>query len=249
MKRSVILILACLFAFPFIARSQFETEGIKKAETAPTPVEKPPKQPKNKQDIALIQEQGTTGGATNISNNPYISSGMFLEPGWMPGRVIIDDRNTLDIVMLRYDIYHQQMQFIRGKDTLAFSKPEEIKCFELEGKRFIYIDFESNGKIGKSYFEVLYDGNCKLLLHRTVQYHQYSESPLSQPSDLYNREYEYYISKKDDVARPVRPSTKSVLNVFNDKEEEIRYFINDNNLKMNNSDHLKQVVAYYNSLP
>ena len=55
----------------------------------------------------------------------------------------------LDNILLRYDIYHQQIQFIRENDTLAFSKPEEVKCFIFDNRKFVYADFQSNGVIGK----------------------------------------------------------------------------------------------------
>jgi hypothetical protein len=246
MKRSILMVLACVFILPFAARSQ--NEGIK-AVSNPVPVEKQSMHTKITQEMALVQEQGTKGGAHSPSAISEKNDGMYLEPGWMPGKVMLNDRSVIDNILLRYDIYHQQIQFIRENDTLAFAKPEEAEYFIFDDRKFIYSDFQSNDIIGKRYFEVLSDGNCKLLLHRTVKYHLDPDAHSNLADDLYIRESEYYILKKGDIAKPVSAGRKSMLCAFKDKEEQVKEFIKDNNLKMNTCDQMQQVVEYYNSLP
>jgi len=246
MKRSILMILACIFIFSFEARSQ--NEGIKTASN-PVQYDKSPMNAKITQDFAMVQEQGTTGGAPGPSAIADKNSGMFLEPGWTPGRVVLIDQSVLDNILLRYDIYHQQVQFVRENDTLAFAKPEEAACFILDNRKFIYTDYENGGLISKGYFEVLSDGNCKLLLRRMVKYHLDPDEHSNISDDLYVRESEYYIKKNADMAKPVRACRKSVLCAFKDKEEQVKWFIEENNLKMNTCDQIQLVVAYYNSLP
>ena len=246
MKRSVVLILACIFVLPFAARSQ--NEGIK-ATSNPKPVEKSPMYQRTTQDMALMQQQGTTGGATSPSGLSSQNAGMYLEPGWAKGRVMLNDKSVLENILLRYDIYNQQIQFIRDNDTLAFAKPDEVKYFVLDGKNFIYTDFENEGVVGKGYFEVITEGNCELLLRRTIKYHIDTDTKPTLTEDVYVRECEYYIAKNGDMAKPVRVCRKSVLCAFKDKEDQVKDYLNDNNMKMNTCDQLKQVVAYYNSLP
>jgi len=246
MRNQIFIILACLFTFPFIARSQ--NEGIKPVSNASF-VEKAPMHARSTQQMSMIQDQGPTGGATMEPGIFSGNSSLFLEPGWASGRVLLKDQTLLDDVKLRYDIYHQQIQFIQGNDTLAFAKPDEVHCFMFAGRKFIYADYQSSGIIGKSYFEIMADGNCRLLLRRTIKYHMDPESVSNLEDEIFVRENEYFIEKRGEIARPVRACKKSVLCVFKDKEDEVKEFMQKNNMKVKTCDELMQVVAYYNTLP
>jgi hypothetical protein len=245
MKKSFLFILACITFFPFTARSQ--NEGIK-AVANPLPEEGKALQTRSTREMAMLQEQGTTGGAAMPSGINATNSPLYLEPGWVAGSVELRDNSGIGIIMLRYDIYHQQIQFIKGKDTLAFAKPEEVAYFMLGDKKIIYTDYQGSGTKGKSYFEVLSDGGCRLLQRRIVKYHLEPDVSGNLKDELYIRENEFYIEKNGDVAKPIRACRKSVLCAFNDKEDEIKAFMEQNDLKMNCCEELKQVVAYYNTL-
>jgi hypothetical protein len=247
MNRSIVLILACIFVIPLAARPQ--NEGIK-ATSNPQIVEKPPMHPRSTQEMAMMQEKDAAGGgAKNPVDLLARDEGIYLEPGWAKGRVMLSDHIVMENIQLRYDIYHQQIQFIRDNDTLAFARPDEIKCFVLDGKNFIYADYQNDELISKGYFEVVSQGNCMLLLRRTIKYHIDPDTEPLLKNDIYIRECQYYISKNGETAKPVRTCRKSVLCAFKDKEKEVKDFMDDNNIKMNTCDQLKQVVAFYNTLP
>jgi hypothetical protein len=246
MKRSMYWILACFVLISVSARSQ--NEGVKAAAN-PLPVQNALMNSRGPEDLAMIQDNSTTGGSTTPESLFTRPDGIYLEPGWAAGRVMLNDNVVLDNLLLRYDLYHQQIQFVRGNDTLAFSKPEEVKCFVLDGRNFIFTGYQNNGALAKGFFEILSDGDCKLLLRRTIKYHLNSETGQNLEDDVFVRECEYFIMKKDNMAKPVRSCKKSVLCAFHDKEDQIRAYMDDNNLKMNSCDQLKQVVAYYNSIP
>jgi hypothetical protein len=245
MKKSIILILAFVIFIPFLARTQ--NEGIK-ASSSPTPTENPGVQPVPSQNMSLFASQGPVGGAGNSADMLYQSGSIYLEPGWVPGQVVLRDESTLDNVLLRYDIYNQQLQFIKEKDTLAFSKPEEVSYFLLDGKKFIYTDFLDNGLIKKGFFELITDDNCKLMIHRIIKYHMDADSHPNLKDDVYVRESQYYVMKPGDVARYVTTGRKSVLNALKDKEPQIQEFIDSRKMKMNTFGDLKEVIAYYNTL-
>lgn len=246
MKRSILLILACFLVFAFSARSQ--NQGIK-ASANPKPVEKPPMYQRTTQDMATIQNQSPAGASTSPSGLSDRNAGPYLEPGWVTGHVRLKDQSQLDGIMLRYDLYNQQIQFIRDEDTLAFSKPEEVEYFLLDGKKIVYSDYDHEGVKGKSFFEVLTEGDCKLMVRWVVTYHVDPDANPAVTGDVYVRECQYYIEKKDDLAKPVKACRKSVLCAFKDKEDQIRDYLDQKGLKMNTCDQLKEVVTYYNSLP
>ena len=245
MKRNVILILAGVFLFPLFARPQ--NEGVKPVAN-PVPVKQEAMQNRTTREMAMIQEQTTGGGAPMPSGIASENSPLYLEPGWMPGKVYLKDKSEMDFPMLRYDIYHQQIQFIKDRDTLAFSNPEEISMIMLGNRKMIYTDFDRNGVMAKSYFELLAEGDCRLLMHRTIKYHIDEESADNLKDEIYIRECEYFIERNDETAKQIRNCRKGVLCAFKDKEEEIDSYMKEQDLKMNTCEDLKQVVDYYNSL-
>jgi hypothetical protein len=246
MKNSILIILACLMSFPFIARSQ--NEEMKTRSKVRVPVMNAEVQ-RTSQDLAMLQGNETQGGGAQAAGITDVSSSLYLEPGWAPGSVVLNNYSTIDGLMLRYDLYHQQVQFIQGEDTLAFANPEETAYFNIDQRKFIFTEYADNQILDKGYFEVLSDGDCKLLLRRCIRYHMAPESVDNLRDEIYIRECEYYLQRKNEPARQIKICRKSVLCAFKDKETEIKQFIKDNDLKMNNCDQLKDVVAYYNSLP
>lgn len=246
MKSLSVMILACLVGLFFEARSQ--SDGVKMSAN-PSATIKQTSVSAASQNIAVIQDQPITGGATMNQSMSGTEGGMYLEPGWAPGSVTLNNEEVMDGILLRYDLYHQQIQFIKDKDTMAFARPEEAGFFILNGKKFIYTDFLNGAIVGKSYFEVLSDGNCKLLLRRIIRYHLDSDIGINGQDDRFVRECEYYLAKPGEMARPVKASRKTVLSAFSDKEQQVSGFIDANKLKMNDCRDLMKVVDYYNSLP
>jgi hypothetical protein len=245
MKRTFIFFLAFLIMMPFTASSQ--NEGIKPVAN-PAPSNKHPMYEKTTREMAMMREQGTSGGSPCPTGLPSESATCYLEPGWTGGRVLLNDNSLMEDVQLRYDIYHQQLQFVRDDDTLAFAKPEEVKCFMLGDRHFVYADYQVDNIVGHGYFELASEGEYRMMVRRTVKYHADPEGKPSLGEDVYVKECSYFLSKNGETAKPVKLSRKSVLAAFANKQEEIRQFMDDHDIRLNDCHQLKEVVDYYNSL-
>jgi hypothetical protein len=175
-------------------------------------------------------------------------TGMYLEDGWLPGYALLVDGTRMGHLLLRYDIYNQQMQFISKGDTLAFSDPGELSHIFMDGRKFIYGECVTDGVISKGYFEVLKEGECQLLLRRSVSHHMVKDGITGPQNEEFLRDVRYYVKKEDQVPREIRACKKSVLCAFADEEVKIKEFMKANDLKMKCCEDLMQVVAFYNSL-
>ena len=211
----------------------------------------------NRSGTSMYERSASQPGQVPRANNaggkyeryPYSrESGMYLNEGWSQGYASLKDRSRMDHLLLRYDVYNQQMQFISGTDTLAFSNPGELDYLQMDGKRFIYGPFEYEGVMDEGYFEVLKDGDCQLLLRRTVTHHIQKDGISGPGEEEFLRDVTYFIKKGDQVAREIRTCKKSVLCAFKDEEEKVKEFMKTNDLKMKCCEDLMQVVAFYNSL-
>jgi len=83
----------------------------------------------------------------------------------------LDKINKLD-GLFRYNLFAQEFEMVYKMDTFAISAPLDIKSILLSNKKFIYgfyIEREfGNEYLGSSYFEVLNEGKCKLLIRHEV---------------------------------------------------------------------------------
>jgi hypothetical protein len=244
MKISVLLILAVMIITPFNARSQ--NEGVKSSSTAQGGRTSSMNEI-NSPDLTVVKEYEQSGGSPG-NYMVYDQSGMYLEPGWSPGYVMLKDKTRIDEIKLRYDLYHQQMQFVRKGDTLAFKNPGELDYLYMGNRKFVYCDYNQDGVINQGFFEVLHEGKCPLYLHRSIRYHLDPEDRPSLSQDVYIRQSDYYILKDNQMAEMIKLTRKGILNTFQDKEAEVAGFMNDNNLSGKTCDELKLVIAFYNSL-
>jgi len=246
MKRSIFIILAALLIIPLITWSQ--NEGVKQVAYS-DPVNQTSIYSRTDRENAIIMDQPSTGGAPGPTSLPMLNNSCYLEPGWTEGSVMLSNNSILENINLRYDLYHQQLQFVRDDDTLAFANPNEIKSFDLGKQHFIYTNYKSGNLVGKGYFEVVADGKCDLLVRRTVKYHLETDANPSLQQELYIRECNYYLSRNGETAMQVKISKSDVLAALSDKQQEIKQYMDVNKIKMNSCEQLKTVVDYYNTLP
>lgn len=174
-------------------------------------------------------------------------TGMYLDDEWKEGSARVQDGKILE-GDFRYNIYHQQMQAIRNGDTFAFARPEELEWLKIDGRKFVYTTFmRESGEVAASWFEVLCDGDCCLLLRRYIKYRMTDGDDDHTNDQLYKLD-EYYAQKGSDCAERLNLSRKEILRAMKDHREEVEDFIKSERLKLRHEEDLVRLVAYYNSL-
>lgn len=191
-----------------------------------------------------INRTVTTGGG--VSAIPLgVWSSPYLNEDFVPGKIILAEGVEMKNVPLRFDVYHQQLQFIDDSDTLAIANPDEVSLVSFDGRTFVYHAFEKERLIDTGIFVVLIEGPCKLLERHVVDYHINSEM---EDGGGFIKSSHLYVSKNDRPAVEMVPSRRSVCNLFSDREDEVKSFIKSNHLKMNRYEDVMTVVEFYNSL-
>lgn len=204
---------------------------------------------------SAISTQKPVGTTDNSGTGMYEStsslgkeSNLFFND-WSPGTVVLTDKTVITDRMLRYDIYHRQMQFAVKGDTAAFGKPEEVKSITFEKNTFVYDDFLCKDGQRKDYLEVLVDGYCRLLLYRCITYKYVGDCTIpgaDNPKEEYYQTKKYFISKDRNVAVPIPESKNDVVKLFSDKNKDIKSFMRDNDIKLTHEEDLVKLVNYYN---
>jgi len=174
-------------------------------------------------------------------------SGMYLDPEWVMGSASLLEGDNIE-GHFRYNIYLQKMECIVMGDTFAFAKPCELKFVRIGEQKFIYSTFyRSDYEVSNSWFEVLCEGGCELLLRRYIKYRVTDGDDDLSNDQLFKLE-EYYTRR--DGASPERMfiTKDDVINAMKDHEAEVSRFIKSEKLKVKEQGDLVKLFAYYNGL-
>jgi hypothetical protein len=173
---------------------------------------------------------------------------MYLMDDWCTGTVVLYDNTVFSGIKLRYNVYFQQMQFIEDGDTLAFANPDEIKSIIMDGREFIHCDYLDEGTIRKGYFEIIVEGNCRLLARNVVSYHEKDVAGINCTRDVFYKSCNFYLKKEDRPATAISCKKRAVCRALSDKEGQIKAFVRENRLRLKTKEEVARVVQYYNTL-
>jgi hypothetical protein len=189
----------------------------------------------------------TSGGNYRQKALPGEAASAYLTSGFIVGEVIMANGAVIDNMPLRYNLYTQQMQYIDGDDTLAIGNPQEIEYLVAGGKTFVYVAYKCNDEIKTGYFELLEDGECRLLKRWFARY-QVKDQTTRNTDDcgVFYRDCNCFLQFGDRPAEVVSRKKKHFVDSFGDQEEKIQEIMRLEKLKNNREDDLRKIVAFYN---
>lgn len=183
---------------------------------------------------------------SSINGNPYIFKDFH------KGKLILNTDEKLD-TEIRYDMYADEIH-LKDHDVLyALIHPEKVKKIEVDSLTFIYSAYvKSSGDESSedsSYFIVIADGKCKLLVKKNIRI-QDAEPPKlyvdAKPAKFISTKDTYYLKLSNKSAIRIRKE-KELLSVLADKKEELSSFISSNKLEISDIKDLVKIITYYNS--
>ncbi|MDO9257564.1 MAG: hypothetical protein Q7U54_18750 [Bacteroidales bacterium] len=176
-------------------------------------------------------------------------SQIYIGNDWALGTIVLRNGGVIDSYFLRYNVLADQLEFIAGKDTLAFKNPEELNTVSFGGHTFVFEMYIIEKVFHRGYFELIVPGKNKLILKRSVtdpvpdSRYQNVKSPAK-----YHVEKSYFICKPDTPANMVEFNRKSALTYLNEHKEDIAEYLRITENKVRTIEDLKLLVSYYNSL-
>ncbi|MCK4568834.1 MAG: hypothetical protein KAT76_01010, partial [Bacteroidales bacterium] len=174
-------------------------------------------------------------------------SGIYLSEAWENGSAGLIDETALS-GSFRYNIYLQKMEAVIEGDTFAFAKSCELEWVRIGDSKFIYSNFvRSDHEVANTWFEVLCEGECELLLRRYIKYRVTDGDDNKSNDQLYRLE-EYYTRKGEGEGERMYMSKKSILSHLKSHEGEINDYLKSEKLKLKNHDDLVKLFVYYNTL-
>jgi hypothetical protein len=197
---------------------------------------------------AVTQAPSSDGGSYSVLLPAGNTESVYFPDEWTMGTAHLSDGSVIEDMNLRYNMYSQQMQFIKDNDTAAFARPEEIASLSIGDHQFIYTSFNAEKELKDGYFEVLTHGKCQLLLRREITYHLVDDLDDGVINDSYILEKTYYIEREDKPASRISLNKKAVISAFCEKQNQVEKYIKKNKIRFKTQEDMVRVVDYYNSL-
>lgn len=152
---------------------------------------------------------------------------------------IIDFQNDQFDVELRYRFADDEMQIMHDEKIKAIV-PQKIKKLILKKNEkeqiFIPVEYSNKKSVNLGYFELLADGNMKLLKQFQKKGKEKIKTVL-------------FFQNKNKPAEYIKMKKSSILKLMSKKKSSVSKFIVKNKIDVKKENDLKKVFDYYNSLP
>jgi len=244
MKTKNLILVSCMMMAFFYSSAQQTTKS-----TTPSAVDV-----NNKvKATPIVAKSITTSGSVEYKKGLEGTPGTaYMNPDWQPGLIVMDDNTTIENLLMRYNLYTQQIQFIKEGDTMAIGNPENIKMIRIADKAFVYSEFLDNNIVKNGYFELRQDGKCRLLKRWKALY-QVSEGTsvnagTPEETDVFITDCHCYLGFGNQPAFSVSHNKNELIGSFGDKADRVRDFMKKSDIKLKSEEDLKMVVNFYNTL-
>lgn len=176
--------------------------------------------------------------------NPSKSHDLYLHQEWISGWLSLKDDKVLIPVMARFNI-------LRGAVELMCR--EQIRVLQTQAVEMVIIGthlFFPHESSPTNYFEILSDGQLNLLRAYELSYTYESSNTITSAVNGEKKttsKLAYYYFKEGESAKPLKAKKKKILKLM-DNDEQVRKFIETNNLKLSKKEHLVQVFDFFNGM-
>lgn len=189
-------------------------------------------------------------GLQNLSLKD-IQGSPYLDDQFVKGTVITTNGDKYVDIPMRYDQYQDELEVEKDGKSLVFNPKEILKRAEFGGRTFTCAKYYANAnKVKEAYFEILADGNVRLLSHHTIKFFEKEkEKPYVDPKPArFDWPLEdFYIQVGASPAQHIS-NKKSLLGAFPKHQKEVAAYYKSQKLSAKNKEDLVKLVQYYNSL-
>ena len=171
----------------------------------------------------------------------------YLNDEFTSGKIILDNGNEYNDILLRYNIYYDQFEFNRDGEELALEKGKYYSCFILGEEYFFYREFFIGNKKIEGYLKRITDGEYSLyirysaLLREAEKPEPYKEARKAMFIPV---KPIYLIGKNDGSIYEIKNS-RDFLKNFSYLEEDIRNNF-DKKLKLKKEEDFVNLLNYLN---
>jgi hypothetical protein len=149
-----------------------------------------------------------------LDDETFIQGSMYLEDDFRPGILILKNGSVYRDMFYRYNAFSNKVQMLQGLDTLALIKPEQVRFLKIGERTFVYDSIQSNGNHVPVFFQLLSDGQLRLLVKHASVFQPvipyYKEMHIGDEYDSFVLTKTYYVQEKGMAPQRIRKSVKSL---------------------------------------
>ena len=195
--------------------------------------------------VRLLKARSSLQHKTNteIEGTPYLSE------DFKSGEVYTND-SILYKGPLRYNIYANEIEFIESDIVYWIAEPQKVIYVKIEKSTFIYIQPGGKKNEKGTYYELLVDGKCKLLLKRNTELIEAEPAKPyidAKPARFMKLNDTYILQINNGLPQSI-VNKKSIENAFSEKSSFISKYIKKEKISTKEKDDLIKLVKYCNSL-
>ncbi len=205
-------------------------------------------------EVDMLGRNGIIKSLNNIDGNlsyDDISGSPYLNKNFAEGSIIMNDSTSYVHVPLRYNMYTDKIEFEGKNDiVLEIASPQLYDSFTFSNQTFTYESYLDESNLKNGYFEVLADGNIRLLKQYVLKFKPAVPAKAYQdavPPTFDQLDSKYYIQKGNETALELRSKTKSA-ELLSTYCPEIEGWIKKKKLKINKEEDLVQIIEHCNSV-
>ena len=173
-----------------------------------------------------------------------ISHKMYLSKNYLTSRI---DKME-GTVPIKYNIYKDEMEFLKNGQVLFLNKQEGRKVF-FSALNKTYSIFNYNSKL--KYFVVHNEGKNKLLSREIVKFIEakavQSSYVNSKPANFKRKDDVFFLNSNNSIVE-ILTKKKSFYLLFGSNSKKIKKFVKTNKLNIKKGDDLKKIVKYLNAI-
>lgn len=163
---------------------------------------------------------------------------------FVPGDMFLHNGKTVSC-MLNYNMFFNEVELIKGSDTLFVANRFQIDSIRVLDRTFLYTIYSHSKGSSSAFVEKLNNGKVKLLLYRKKTYVQ--ETPNAaytiKEEAHFKSESAYLIQIGEDQAFEIK-SKKNILSKFSNSSNDIKKFMNENKFKIKREESLILLCNY-----
>ena len=206
--------------------------------------------------------KGTEGDSLQNPIERYLShlpdgclvEGTFFDPDeFFPAKIVMKGNGVSIEEYVRFNWLRDQLEVLKGIDTVVYRNPEIINHVESKGRVFVYLPYVSQKKERLfGWFELIADGSYTLLLKRKVKLQRmdYLSPVIASLTDHDKIDIitTWYLREGDLDAVPFRLNKRNLAALWPDSRDLLLDYISENNVKGSDHQSLKRYFGYLNSI-
>ena len=207
----------------------------------------------------LSQGQAITdinGSVIKVQSYTEVQGSPYLFNDFLKSSIKFTNGKVINNVAIKYDQIKDEITFVGvNGGEYYFSDPvSEFSLSYINNQTAIDRLFRSGFNSFKnfnhnSFYEVLVDGNIKLLRKNAKIISEIKEYNSATSIKIINENIGYYISKHNEIIQLKKNNIKSLIEALDsNKSTSLLEFSKKENLNIENEEYLKKIIIFYNSI-